>query len=595
MTDWKARESPDALVLMHAFEKLRARDGLTPARLQAGMNGVAAPLFGLASVRRYASSHDAELPQAVVAVIAECVRDALHGTYRIVADAILAMGVCAGAQRDYGIEPRVVETLCSDLLSRRRRALLANWGRLHTALGVTSADVPSDRSLRGTLEPLVLAELAGQLLRREVYSQGAKSVVMPRLNDTTQDQAPPGTRGRVLVVGGAVMDATFHTKVMPQRETSSEAYDFNLSPGGKGLTQAVAASRLGLDVSLVAAIADDRFGEEIVQHLQHEGVDTSMLKLVADARTAFTGVVEFELGDSIAFNWRNDTEVRLDIRDIDRLESQLCASDAVLVTFELPRETMQRTVALLRGAQPPRPLIIVTPGQPYTNGNISGQALFEVDYLVAHAWELGRYTPTGHEKFDLDAAARQILAYGVETLCIPSGSGCTIYSENLGTFTVPTFPSQYKEQSAARDAFCAALAAKLIEEGCVFSEQVALWATAALAAAIADYSLPNSMPDRRRVDQLLSRSRFTVAPRITSPHSAAGAATRGRCRSVRTLRALRSTRASWAAKLTRSANNDPGARHSSSIRRPGSATACLSQSVVITTRFSPCVTRGRVT
>jgi len=110
--------------------------------------------------------------------------------------------------------------------------------------------------------------------------------------------------------------------------------------------------------------------------------------------------------------------------------------------------------------------------------------------------------------------ARRILAYGVETLCIPNSGGCTIYSETpLGTFTVPTFPSTYKESSAARDAFCAALAAQLIAAEHEFSEQVALWATAAMAAAIADYPLPNSMPDRSRIEQLLSRSRFTVAPR----------------------------------------------------------------------------------
>lgn len=516
MADWKARESPDELVLRHALEKLRARSGLTLARLQAGANEVAAPLFSLATVRRYASSHDVDLSQAARAVITESVRDTLNGTYRVVADAILALGVSADAHRRHGIEPRVVEALYSDLLSRRRKTLLANWDRLHEAVGVTPDDVPSDRSLRGTLEHLVLAELARQLSRREVLSQGTKSVVMPRPGDAIQGQAPPAASGRVIVVGGAVMDATFHTKTMPERETSSEAYEFNLSPGGKGLMQAVAASRLGLDVSLVAAVADDRFGHEIIKHLQHEQVDTSMLKLVPDAQTAFTGVIEFELGDSIAVNWRNDGELRLDVRDIERLESQLCASDAVLVTFELPRETMQRTLALLHGAQARRPLIIVTPGQPYTNRSVSGQALAQIDYLVAHAWELGRYTPPDQDKFDLDAVARRILAYGVETLCVPSGAGCTIYSETLGTFTVPTFPSQYKETSAARDAFCAALAAKLIEEGYDFSEQVALWATAAMAAAIADYPLSNSMPDRRRVDQLLSRSRFTVAPRTTA-------------------------------------------------------------------------------
>jgi ribokinase len=316
------------------------------------------------------------------------------------------------------------------------------------------------------------------------------------------------------VVGGAVMDATFRTKSLPERDTSSEAHGFDLWPGGKGLTQAIAAARLGLDVSLLAAVADDRFGQEIVEYLQREGVDTSMLKHVTDARTPFTGVIEFELGDNIAVNWRNEREVRLDIRDVERFESQLLESDAVLVTFELPRESMQRTLELAHHARANGPLKIVTPAHPYSDGSVSAQALAKIDYLVAHPWELGRYAPPEPTTFELDAVARRIMAYGVETLCVPTGGGCTIYSETpLGTFVVPTFPSAYKESQAARDAFCAALAAQLIDSHGEFSEHVALWATAAMASATADYPMTNSMPDRSRVEQLLSRSRFAITPR----------------------------------------------------------------------------------
>jgi ribokinase len=364
---------------------------------------------------------------------------------------------------------------------------------------------------------LVLGELARQLIRREVYSLGSKSVVPPTAVEAISNGAVTRPRGRVVVIGGAVMDATFRTKILPQVETSAEAHGFDLSPGGKGLTQAVAAARLGLDVSLVAAVADDRFGREILHYLQDEGVDTSLMKVVPDAQTPFTGIIEFELGNSIAVNWRNAMEVRLDVRDVERLRSHLVTCDAVLVTFEPPRETTQRTVALAHETRERRPIVIVTPGQPYPDSGISGQALAQIDYLVAHAWELGRYAPPDQGLFDVDAVARRLLAYGVETLCVPIGGGCTIYSETpLGTFTVPTFPSTYKESSAARDAFCAALAAKLIDAGGVFSEQVALWATAAMASATADYPLPNSMPDRRRIEQLLRVSRFTVEPRNDS-------------------------------------------------------------------------------
>jgi ribokinase len=104
-----------------------------------------------------------------------------------------------------------------------------------------------------------------------------------------------------------------------------------------------------------------------------------------------------------------------------------------------------------------------------------------------------------------------MLAYDVEALCMLVNGGCTIYSESAHeTFSVPSFPSIYKESSAARDAFCAALAAKLIDNDRVFSEQVAFWAAAAMSCATADFPLSNSMPDRKRVEALMSRSRFTV-------------------------------------------------------------------------------------
>ena len=524
MTNRTDMVSPDALVLTHALEKLRARDGLTHSRLDNSRSVEAAPILGLAAVRRYAAVHDIELAQAALEVIKECVRENLRDSQRIVADAVLGVGAFSEAYGRHGIEPRVVAALHSDLLGRRRSALLTNWRLLHAALDLTPNEPPSDRALRGTIEREVLRQLARQLIRREEYSLGAKSVVMAYASENSSKK-PMSRPGRVIVLGGAVMDATFHARDIPPRGTSTEAYAFQLAPGGKGLWQSVAAARLGLDVALIAAVADDRFGREIVNHLGDEGVDTSLLRLIDDAHTPFTGIAEFELGDSIAFNWPNHMEVHLDIRDADRLSQHFASCDAVLMTFEIPRDTLEYTLSLLNRLDEPRPIVIVTPGQPYPDRGISGHALSQIDYLVAHPWELGRYVPADRRSFDLDVVARQLLAYGVETLCIPTDSGCTVYSEPLGTFNVPTISGALKESSVGRDAFCAALAAKLIDSERHFSEDVALWATTAMAAEIADHPLPNPMPDRRRVDQLLERSRFKISPR-NSPISDAVDASR---------------------------------------------------------------------
>ena len=153
----------------------------------------------------------------------------------------------------------------------------------------------------------------------------------------------------------------------------------------------------------------------------------------------------------------------------------------------------------------------MTPGQPYVDERVSRDTFPRIDYLVAHPWELGHFASQGLGPFDPDPVARNLLAFGVETVCMLVNGGCTVYSgpahDVLG---VPSFPSIYKESSAARDAFCAALAARLIESDRKFTDEIALWATAAMSCATADFPLSNSMPDRQRIAALLARSPFSV-------------------------------------------------------------------------------------
>ena len=507
MTNRSDKQTADVLLLASVLEKLRTHDGLTIARLHASRSGIAAPLVDLAATRRFASVHDLEPASAALDLVATCVRDDLHGTQQLVADAILALGLHADTYARAGIDDRITHSLYSTSLGRRRETLLNHWHRLHQALGHQPGEAPSDRALRGTTEPAVLRELANQLIRRDIYSVGSKTVVM-------MDAAPAANAapaGQAIVVGGAVMDATFRVKNTPAPETSSEAYGFDLSPGGKGLNQAVAAARLGMHTSLIAAVTDDRFGEEIIQYLEDEGVDTSLVKRVRGRRTPFTGVFEKELGDSIAVNWRNQNEVFLSPEDMDERFEAVSGCDALLMTFEVPRETMQRTLALAHRDPDNRPLVLVTPGQPYVDERISRDAFPRIDYLVAHPWELGHFASAGMVPFDPDPVARNLLAFGVETLCMLVNGGCTVYSGAAhDVISVPTIPSIYKESATARDAFCAALAVKLIDNKRKFDGAVAVWAAAAMSCATTDFPLSNSMPDRLRIEALLARSPFTV-------------------------------------------------------------------------------------
>ena len=126
-------EPPSALVLTHALEKLRARDGLSLAKVGDG-RGQAGPLLQLHATQRFASVHRVEIADAAVGVVKQCVLETIDGTHRIVADATLALGLFVDQYTRSGIQERVVKALGADSLGVRRAALLSNWPQLHAAL-----------------------------------------------------------------------------------------------------------------------------------------------------------------------------------------------------------------------------------------------------------------------------------------------------------------------------------------------------------------------------------------------------------------------------------------------------------------------------
>ena len=262
------------------------------------------------------------------------------------------------------------------------------------------------------------------------------------------------------------MHAVFRIRERPSLQTSIEAHDFAFLPGGHGLTQAVAAAQLGHRVSLVAVVTDDRFGMAIVNYLRANHVDTSLLKIVPGGDTPVTGVFEMDPGDSLEAYWLNGDELRLDPWDCDELSSELVESDAVLMTFEAPCETVERILALLRDAGDARPLTIVTPVRPYTDTTLTPRAFEQVDYVVVHPEELQFVRGTDPQQCDSDVAARALLEDGPGSVCLLQEGGCTTYSRSTEEVVqTPVLASVSKDSGTARDAFCAALANDLIQGG----------------------------------------------------------------------------------------------------------------------------------
>ena len=92
---------------------------------------------------------------------------------------------------------------------------------------------------------------------------------------------------RLTVVGSINLDLVAQAERLPRPGETVTGATFVRVPGGKGANQAVAAARLGADVTLIACIGDDDFGREALAELERAGVGLGLLKI---ARAATTGV-----------------------------------------------------------------------------------------------------------------------------------------------------------------------------------------------------------------------------------------------------------------------------------------------------------------
>src|SRR5437762_13389009 len=84
----------------------------------------------------------------------------------------------------------------------------------------------------------------------------------------------------ILVVGSLNMDQIVQIPRLPALgETLLGAGSLKLIPGGKGANQAVAMARLGASVSMAGRVGTDPFGEQLLDALKVDQIDTRLITI----------------------------------------------------------------------------------------------------------------------------------------------------------------------------------------------------------------------------------------------------------------------------------------------------------------------------
>ncbi|MBZ9964111.1 sugar kinase [Mesorhizobium sp. BR1-1-2] len=138
---------------------------------------------------------------------------------------------------------------------------------------------------------------------------------------------------KLLSVGALTLDTILRVETLPLHQGKYMAADGVQIASGMATSAACAARRLGAEVWLWTSAGDDQVGDQLISGIEAEGVDCSLVRRVAGARSALAAILVDGHGERIIVPFYDQRAQA----DPDGLPvADLTAFDAVLVDVRWP-------------------------------------------------------------------------------------------------------------------------------------------------------------------------------------------------------------------------------------------------------------------
>lgn len=258
---------------------------------------------------------------------------------------------------------------------------------------------------------------------------------------------------KIVVVGSSNTDMVVRVPHLPAAGETVLGGAFLTAAGGKGANQAVAAARLGAQVTLIARVGQDVFGEAALLGLEREGINTGHISVDPETASGVALITVDNAGEnSIAV--APGANGRLSPLDVQRAQAAILNADVLLLQLEVPLETVQMAAELAHQAGV---RVILNPA-PAPESPLPPALLACVDVLTPNEKEASALTGAPDS---LDRAAGRLLESGLETAVVTLGARGALIVTPEGLQTVPGFAVEAVDTTAAGDAFNGGLAAAL--------------------------------------------------------------------------------------------------------------------------------------
>ena len=296
--------------------------------------------------------------------------------------------------------------------------------------------------------------------------------------------------GKILVIGSSNTDMTIKSERLPAPGETILGGKFLMGAGGKGANQAVAAKRLGGDVTFVCKVGRDIFGDNAIKGYEKEGIDTSHI-LRSDAPSGVALIlVDAKAENSIAVAPGANGD--LTPADIEKLRGVIAGASYLILQLEVPVETV---LTAARIAHEAGVYVILNPAPACP----LPEELFKYLSLITPN-QTETALMTGVEVKDdatLDKAVDALRAKGVQDVIVTLGSKGSLVCTGGKREFVPACKVKAVDTTAAGDTFCGALCVALSEGKSL--PEAAAFATKASALAVQKMGAQDSIPYRKDI------------------------------------------------------------------------------------------------
>lgn len=308
----------------------------------------------------------------------------------------------------------------------------------------------------------------------------------------------PNPQKPVVILGVFVADTAYRAPRMPRMGETILGLDFKLGPGGKGSNQAVAAGRLGADVSFITRLGRDDFADMAQKTWADAGVTPAVL-VTPDSYTGAAYIFVEEATGNNAIIIAPGAAAKISPADIDAHADLIRRAGVFVTQLEQPVAAAERALQIAREAG------VTTVLNPAPAAELPETIYRLCDYLTPNETEAEALTGLKVETLDgARAAADALLAKGVGTALVTLGEkGALLHGNGFSEHVPAIAAGPVAETTGAGDAFNGGFAAALAR-GLPPKEAVRF------AAAVAGISVTRpgtapSMPTLREVEALLAR------------------------------------------------------------------------------------------